>query len=94
MFESVDDLIADWAISHRLAWQRSYRNEEVRSIDLTLKDGRVAQSWLDAATDQMWTVHAWDRRRARFSLTVCELELKQALSNALRAVKSWETHGA
>jgi hypothetical protein len=89
MFESIDDLITDWARAHRLEWSRQYRDEEVRSIDLPLAEGRIAQIWLEPTADQTWRVRASDRRQQRFSLIVAKPQLQQGLSDALAVVKSW-----
>ena len=89
MFESIDDLIADWARRNCLAWSRQYRDEAVRSIDLPLSDGRIAQIWLEPTTDQTWKIRAWDRKQQNFSLIVAKPQLGQGLSDALAAVRSW-----
>jgi hypothetical protein len=89
MFEHIDDLITDWAKSHRVHWSRLYQDQEVRSIDLPLAGGRIAQIWLEPDVDSTWKIRAWDRKHQNFSLTVAKAELAQGLSDALAAVKSW-----
>jgi hypothetical protein len=89
MFERIDDLLHDWAKSHRVLWNRSHCDEEVRSVELPLPDGRLAQIWLEPDPDGEWKIRAWDRKLQRYSLAVTTSQLQQGLSNALGTVKSW-----
>jgi hypothetical protein len=89
MFEHIDDLITDWAKSHRVHWTRLSQDQEVRSIDLPLASGRIAQIWLEPAAGDAWKIRAWDRKHQNLSLTVARAELMQGLSDTLATVRSW-----
>jgi hypothetical protein len=90
MFENINASIEQWASGNKLAWNRRYRDEEVRSIELTLSDGRNAQIWLEQAPDSAWVVRAWDRGSNNFRKAEISSQVEKALSDALAAVHSWD----
>ncbi|NDK40004.1 hypothetical protein DT603_14265 [Pseudoxanthomonas gei] len=90
MFDTIADALDTWAVAHQLHWQRLYKDSEVRSLDLTLSDGRIAQIWVDGSSTAGWSVNAWDRKAMKFSRHVADsTQMGEALSEALSTVRSW-----
>ena len=94
MFEIIDDLISDWAQSNSLQWASHHRDAEVRSIDLPLADGRIAQLWIEPGENGNWTVRAWDRESQSLSLSTPKTQLADTLTRALAIIRSWHQHEA
>ena len=90
-YESIDPTITGWAAKHMLHIYTTYRDEEVRSVDLVGYNGRKCQLWIDVP-DQSGNVqvHVWDyeKRRENFKATVADLArcLEQAYAIAMKWV--------
>jgi len=88
-YESADPIITTWATRHVLQIHTTYRDEEVRSVDLVGSNGRKCQLWIDAP-DQSGNVpvHLWDykSRREDYKATVSDLArcLEQAYAIAMK----------
>jgi hypothetical protein len=88
-YESIDPIITAWAARHTLHVYTTYRDEEVRSVDLVGSDGYKCQLWIEAP-DQSGSakVHIWDykKRREDFRTTYADLDrrLEQAYATAMK----------
>jgi hypothetical protein len=88
-YESIDPIISVWATTHGLHLYTSYRDEEVRSVDLVGNNGHKCQLWIDAP-DQSGNVqvHVWDykKRLEVYKSTTSDLprSLEQAYATATR----------
>jgi hypothetical protein len=89
-FDSVDPIIEPWGRLHSAPWQRLYRDEEVRSAELTLANGLQAQLWIEPQADGSIAVRAWDRRSHSHREIVGLSELSAALTRGLEKVRSWD----
>ena len=89
-YESIDPIISAWAAKHTLHLYTTYRDEEVRSVDLIGSAGRKCQLWIDAP-DQSGNVlvHVWDYKKRRQDLQTTMAELAQSLEMAYATAIGW-----
>lgn len=88
-FEMADPIIDRWGLENAVPWCRAYRDEAVRSADITLRGGAVAQLWLEPLAGGNFAACAWDRQSRRHREVVKPSELYQALTRGLTAIRSW-----
>ncbi len=88
-YTAIDPIIDEWAKSHSLTLYRSYKDSEVRSVDLVDVKGRRYQMWIDTPIDEFIAVHAWDYRKRRKDWIVKIEELYDCLENAFNTVREW-----
>lgn len=89
-YQNIDLIIRDWADKHKLTLYTSYRDHEVRSVDVVDQRGRKYQIWIDPP-DQKGNVevHAWDYRRKRKDYAVSINNLSSCLDDAYDVVLHW-----
>lgn len=89
-YESIDPTITAWAAKHTLHLYTTYRDEEVRSVDLVGSNGRKCQLWIDAP-DQSGTVqvHVWDHKKRREDCKATVADLTRCLENAYATAIKW-----
>lgn len=89
-YESIDPVIAAWATEHALHLYTTYRDEEVRSVDLVGSNGRKCQLWIDAP-DQSGNVqvHVWDYKKRRENYTAMTGDLRRSLEQAYVTATKW-----
>lgn len=64
MFSKIDPILASVAKQHGLHWVHRYRDEEVRSTEVTFGASKFAQLWIEAGSEPgEFIVRAWDRKR-------------------------------
>ncbi len=83
-FNAVDPTLSAWAAKHSLLILRRYRDEEVRSIDVTRNGAEQSyQLWIDPPAGSSITVHVWNRRAWRRSYETTLANLTSALDAAI-----------
>lgn len=86
----IDAVITDFARSYGLHVLTSYKDEEVRSLNLVGPTGQQAQLWVDPpGPSDMVGVHAWDYRKRRLDRTVTPSDLRQALEDLRSVALTW-----
>jgi hypothetical protein len=85
-----DPAITAWAAKHTLHLYTTYRDEEVRSVELVGSDGRKCQLWIDAP-DQSGNVqvHAWDYKKRREDCKGTVADLPRCLDQAYATAMKW-----
>lgn len=89
-YQWVDPVLEQWAHHHGLRVCTSFKDEEVRSVEVVSPDARRFQIWLDPpGPGAHTTVHAWDfgERRASFKAGPGDLDVQ--LERAYAEVRSW-----
>ncbi len=88
MFQNIDAQLYSWADRNNLQIQTLYRDEEVRSIELTNSKGTRGQIWVEINQDKI-KVHAWDFGKNRLAIPATLTNVASALDAALSALRSW-----
>lgn len=92
MFEELDTELFSWARDHHLSVATSYRDEEVRSIEIVDAAGNRAQIWLDpptATSPTSFAIHAWDFKRRHIDRSATPSTLIAALDELHAEVQRW-----
>ena len=90
MFSEIDPIIEASARQHGLHWLREYRGEEVRSTEISLRAGRVAQLWVEQTQSAPnFVVCAWDKGAKHFREAVTAQSMSNAISRAISTAQSW-----
>jgi hypothetical protein len=89
-YQKIDLTIRDWSDKYKLSVYTSYKDYEVRSVDVVDQKGRKYQIWIDPP-DQRGNVevHAWDYRRRRKDYIVSANDLRSCLEEAYNVVSLW-----
>lgn len=89
-YESIERIISAWAIKHALHVYTTYRDEEVRSVELVSPNGRKCQLWVDAP-DQSGNiqVHVWDYKKRRIDRTSSAADLNSCLEQSYATAREW-----
>jgi hypothetical protein len=85
-FAPIDAPIRSWATRNQLPLSTRYQDEEVRSLELVGKSGRV-QIWVE--TNGEVTVYVWDYRKRKQSFQCDASSVEAALDNALQVARGW-----
>jgi len=89
-YAGVDPILNQWAADHRLTVMTSYKDYEVRSIDLVDAQGVRFQLWLDPPGETgRIGVHVWDYRKRRADYGANLEDLAKCLDEALQAASEW-----
>lgn len=89
-FSQIDPILEAWAKRHDLHIYRFFKDEEVRSIDVTRADGRRFQLWLDCPSDDgETTIHGWDYRKRKKDLRASLDDLERKLEQAYSEMMAW-----
>lgn len=89
-YARVDPILKQWAADKGLTVMTSYKDYEVRSIDLVDAQGARFQLWLDPPGESgRISVHVWDYRKRRADYEVQLDDLAECLDEALRAASEW-----
>lgn len=88
-YELVDPIILKWAQKHTLHIYTQYKDEEVRSVDVTSTRGERFQIWIDPPVDTQVNVHAWDYKKIKKGWVGEISELESGLEEIYQTVKSW-----
>jgi len=89
-YARVDPILNRWAADHGLTVMTSYKDYEVRSIDLVDAQGARYQLWLDPPGETGRVgVHVWDYRKRRADYEGKLEDLIQCLDEALQAASEW-----
>lgn len=89
-YARIDPILDRWATANGLNVMTSYKDYEVRSIDLVDVRGTRFQVWIDppGATGRIG-VHVWDYRKRRADYEVQLEDLAECLDEALQAASDW-----
>jgi len=91
-YESIDPAVTAWAAKYGLHLYTTYRDEEVRSVDLVGSDGRKCQVWIDAPDQSGHVqVHVWDYKKRRENYKTTTADLPRALEQAYATARKWLT---
>lgn len=86
----VDPILNRWTAVNGLTVMTSYKDYEVRSIDLVDAQGTRFQLWLDPPRGNgRVAVHVWDYRERRADYEVQLEDLAECLDEALQAASKW-----
>jgi hypothetical protein len=93
-YESIDPIISVWATKHNLHIYTTYRDEEVRSVDLIGSNDRKCQLWIEAP-DQSGNVqvHIWDYKKRKRDYKVGANNLPRCLEDAYATATKLLTTG-
>ena len=86
----LDSILKPWADSHALYIHTTFKDLEVRSIDIVSQEGKRFQLWIDEPDQAGNTsVHIWDMKKKRKDFSATKLSLKDKLDMAYREVQNW-----
>lgn len=89
-YQILDQILEDWAKKHSLHLYTTYKDEEVRSIDIVSPSGKHFQLWLDdPGSNERTVIHVWDYRKRRSDFDADLSNLKTQLERAYSEIKSW-----
>ncbi len=88
-YKLVDPIIFNWARKHSLHVFTSYKDEEVRSIDIVSKKGQRFQICVDQPLDHNINVHAWNYKNIKKEWSVEINNLNSTLEEAFESVIDW-----
>src|SRR5438309_6021031 len=93
-YAAVDPAITAWAAEHRLQVGTTYKDYEVRSVEVPrpwrwFRRRYPFQIWVDVPVEKGTVgVHAWDRGEQRLDLRAQIGDVRRALDEALAWVRS------
>jgi hypothetical protein len=89
-YELIDAAILNWTAKHGLHLYTSYRDEEVRSVDLVGSNGQRCQLWVDPPdhTGKV-QVHVWDYHKRRQDCKTVISDLPRCLDEAYETAAQW-----
>jgi len=89
-YAAIDEVLSQWAASHELHLATTYRDVEVRSIEIVDDGGGRFQLWVDPpAVNGLIGVHVWDYRKQRAKYEARLVDLPSCLDEALRTISLW-----
>jgi hypothetical protein len=89
-YAGIDPILDRWAAANGLTVMTSYKDYEVRSIDLVDAQGTRFQLWLDPPGETGAVgVHVWDYRKRRADYEVQLEDLAEYLDGALQTASEW-----
>ena len=89
-YKILDPILKRWAEKYELHIYTSFKDEEVRSIDIVSPTGTRFQLWLDEpGSSGKTTVHIWDYRKRRNDFNADLSNLESQLERAYSEVKNW-----
>ena len=89
-YRLIDDQLYLWASKYGVHIYTSYKDEDVRSIDIVDPLGIGFQIWLDPpASDASTTVHVWDFKKRSKEFPAGKGALAEALEKARAQVCAW-----
>lgn len=90
-YEAIDSILNEWAKKHRLAVFTKYRDEEVRSVLVTDKQGVGYQIFLESPPNENGnlTVGITNNRGKNESLPTSNLQLTETLEHGLSIIQNW-----
>jgi hypothetical protein len=89
-YKSIDPIITVWATKHNLIIYTTYRDEEVRSVDLIGSNGHKCQLWIDTpeSTGKV-QIHVWDYKKRKHDYKVAIDDLPRCLEEAYETAMKW-----
>jgi len=89
-YVAIDPILQRWARRHGLSISTEYKDEEVRSVELTDQTGRRYQIWVDPP-DERGTIafHAWDYHKQRSDAKASIRDLESHLDSLRATVLNW-----
>ena len=89
-YQVLDSILEGWAKKRGLHIYTTYKDEEVRSIDIVSPAGKRFQLWLDEpGRNGETTVHIWDYRKRKKDFNAVLSNLESQLERAYSEVKGW-----
>ncbi len=89
-YAAIDSILQGWSRKHGLSISTEYKDEEVRSVELTDQKGRRYQIWIDLPDERgSVAVHAWDYRKQRTDAKADIGDLETTLDNLRATVLNW-----
>jgi hypothetical protein len=82
-FSEADKPFSAWAKTRNLPVSKSYKNSEVRSVNIHLPSGHKWQLWLEPQPDSgNCQIYYWDYKSSKGELTSTYIELEKSLDLA------------
>jgi len=89
-YADLDPIIDRWAKKHSLVIYKSYKEYEVRSVDIVDKKGKRYQIWIDLLQNKNEIkVSAWDFREKKVQYDTDIKMLFDTLEKTFSYVKGW-----
>ena len=89
-YAAIDSILQRWSRRHGLAISAEYRDEEVRSLELTDQRHRRYQIWIDPPDRRgVVVVHAWDFHNQRIDSRANIGDLESHLDGVRAIVLNW-----
>jgi hypothetical protein len=90
-YADIDPIIDEWAKEHSLVISKSYKEYEVRSVDVVDKKGGRYQIWIDLpeSKDEI-KVSAWDFREKKIQYDTDIKMLFDTLEKTFSCVQRWK----
>ena len=88
--ELIDPVIRAWAGRHTLHVYTSYKDEEVRSVDVVSSKGLRCQIWIDRPDERgNVKVHVWDYKKRSEKCEATASDLARCLEQAYATAMKW-----
>lgn len=81
-YAEIDPVLFAWAKKHRLGVFTSFKDEEVRSVEVVSEVGDRYQIWVDIPSNGTVSIHTWDLKRRRRDWTVAIANLEKSLDDS------------
>ena len=90
-YSDVDTILYPWAQSHGLHVRTAYKGEDVRSLDVGGKSGKLYQLWLDAPNEKNQIhVYAWDYKHRKTDVLATISTLDNKLDEVYSSIQNWD----
>ncbi len=89
-YAAIDSILQRWSRRHGLSIATDYKDDDVRSVELTDQKGRRYQIWIDPPDEEgSVVVHAWDYRKQRTDTMANVGDLENHLDSVRATVLNW-----
>lgn len=93
-YELIDSAIHDWSRKRSLHVYSTYRDDEVRSVDLVDGNGQKCQIWIDPPNSSGKVhVNVWDYKKRREDFECGIADLFDWLDTAYNTANKWMAIG-
>lgn len=94
-YSEIDSTLNAWALRHGLNIYTTYKDYDVRSVDVAGGSGKRYQIWIDAPdSEKQIGIHAWDYKKHSAEITSGITELANQLEDVYGIVQSWDAEFA
>jgi hypothetical protein len=94
-YSEIDSTLNAWALRHGLHIYTTYKDYDVRSVDVTGGSGKRYQIWIDAPdSEKQIGIHAWDYEKHTAEIPSGITQLANHLEDVYGIVQSWDSEFA